>query len=511
MKQLKFMLAAATAIGIATVVQADVFNGSTDFESSPLVSVDGIFPSLPDGADETVQKEFARWEVPTDNFSTLVDSTDFGGKTSPKQYKDHTKALNVDVGEGTLVRHIENDGNNATVKDGTVYIDTMVQFTVTPDEAAPTPGEEDKLMLYAKEADGEIKLHVATARVTSDFSGSVTLTPKVIITDKILSTNGEWYRLTIKSDAKGLNNGKSVDFFEIYIDGERVSAKEVLLLNEDSQYMFPSIQGATETAGIKAVGFSGEGKVDDLVFTTEYPFEASTVDFTLTMFGGSPVSVTIGDVNYNFENNVVEIPAATTEFTVNYNSDYFASTLAWSNCSGCTANDATVTLNTGVTGASATLTLENNANATPPTVNDSTSAASVGINSGAFKDATGGELSKLLSWAIAKGVSKNVVNEIPPFEDETGNATNDVQAAYLLNCEVAEVATKKGEFKFTPNDFYKLMGSGLGATNLEIDKEDYNGEFVLEGATTLKDEISGKPDWSTAAEAPKFFRARLTK
>ena len=517
MKQLKFMLAAATAIGLATVVQADAFtgNGSTNFESEQeeaLVAADGVFPAIDDNDDSDARAEFLKWEVPDDNFSTLVDSTGFGDKSSPEQYASgsHAKALNVDVGMGTLVRHIDNGG----LKEGTVYIDTMVQFTVTS-EGAPTPGEEDKLMLFAKKVDGDkVHLHVVAGKIVFDEDVPSTVTN--VVDTRVEVEPNTWYRLTVMAYVDDIDDGggttKKSSLFKIWLDGTSVTTGiEALWFMDDDKVLFPSIKALSETAGVKAVGFSGEGKVDDLVFTTEYPFEASTVDFTLTMNGGSPVSVTIGGENYKFENNVVEIPAATTEFTVNYNSDYFASTLAWSNCSGCTANDATVTLNTGVTGASATLTLENNANATPPTVNDSTSAASVGINSGAFKDATGGELSKLLSWAIAKGVSKNVVNEIPPFEDETGNATNDVQAAYLLNCEVAEVATKKGEFKFTPNDFYKLMGSGLGATNLEIDKEDYNGEFVLEGATTLKDEISGKPDWSTAAEAPKFFRARLTK
>ena len=520
MKQLKFMLAAATAIGLATVVQADDFNGSTDFESLQLVSAaDNTFPAAPQAADENVQKEFNRWEVPDDNFSTLVDSDGFDGKTSPKQYKEgtHAKALNVDVGMGTLVRHIENDGNGATVKDGTVYIDTMVQFTVTPDEAEPTPGEDDKLMLFAKNGDDDkAYLHVVAGSLNLDEGDMCTIATNVVDTGVEVEPN-TWYRLTVMAEVRSSENGdKTVNFscFKIWLDGIPVptGTGSSSLWWEGETGLFPSIKALSETAGVKAVGFSGEGMVDDLVFTTEYPFEASTIDFTLTMNGGSPVSVTIGNMDYPFgENNVVKIPAATTKFTVKYNSDYFASTLNWSDLSGCTATDADVTLNTGVTGASATLTLVNNASATPPSVNDSTTAASVGINSGAFKDATGEELGKLLSWAIAKGVSKNVVNVIPPFEDETGNATNDVQAAYLLNCEVAEVATKKGEFKFTPNDFYKLMGSGLGATNLEIDKEDYNGEFVLEGATTLKDEISGKPDWSTAAEAPKFFRARLTK
>ena len=513
MKQLKFMLAAATAIGIATVVQAAEALASTNFE-------DEKPEAFPGSNSEWVSS------APDSNFSEIVNDTSMLGLDATKYTKmygstadTHTKSLSVDTGLGFLLRYLRKDqGEPVPVEN--VYIDTMVQFTVTPDGAEPTPTEEDKLILFAKEVNNTVKLHVISSDYTYDPLGSVTHNVVTTETSSVVHKD-MWYRLTIKSSTytTPATEFNKVNAFEIYIDGALVDAGDVLLsgyLNGQNfpgnTTLFPSIQGATNEAGVKAVGFSGEGKVDDLVFTTEYPFEASTIDFTLTMNGGSPVSVTIGNTDYPFgENNVVKIPAATTKFTVKYNSDYFASTLNWSDLSGCTATDADVTLNTGVTGASATLTLVNNASANPPSVNDSTTAASVGINSGAFKDATGGELSKLLSWAIAKGVSKNVVNEIPPFEDETGNATNDVQAAYLLNCEVAEVATKKGEFKFTPNDFYKLMGSGLGATNLEIDKEDYNGEFVLEGATTLKDEISGKPDWSTAAEAPKFFRARLTK
>ena len=62
-------------------------------------------------------------------------------------------ALQVNTGTEPLLRKIDATGNMAVPLDATkkVYIDTMVQFTVTPEGDTVTAGDNDKLMIYLKE------------------------------------------------------------------------------------------------------------------------------------------------------------------------------------------------------------------------------------------------------------------------------------------------------------------------------------------------------------------------
>ena len=523
MKQLKFMLAAATAIGLATVVQADDSDfGSTDFESSLLV-VDGIFPSLPDGAADDSQeaKDFALWEVPTDNFSTLVDSTDFGGKTSPKKYAQgtHTKALNVDVGEGTLVRRIENEGEGASLQTGTVYIDTMVQFTVTPDEAEPTPGGEDKLMLFAKNGDDDkAYLHVVAGSLGLDEGDMLTIATSVVDTGVEVEPN-TWYRLTVMAEVRNAdNNGNTVNFscFKIWLDGIPVPTGSSALWYEDlDKVLFPSIKALSETAGIEAVGFSGEGKVDDLVFTTEYPFEASTVDFTLALGEGvSAVSWTVNGETQATEGGKFTAASDVSSLNVAISSVVYDSGYAG------TQDWTTYTYNDTKSG-SVEITAKKFADVSAGGVMTPTDETVSVVDAGSFKvpeatddntevvAAAKADLAKALTWATSKG-GKSYNDAISTIKnmDFTDTTETTSEQAYLLNCAPTTEAIdeKKGAFVFSA-----FTVDANGDTEVTVDPEfasDVNGKIEIRGAISLDDDNAFK---AIKKPGDAFFRAFLVK
>ena len=335
MKQLKFMLAAATALGLATASQAADFANSTDFESYDI----GAFLGG------------AGWQVvnASDNDSEIVGETMEGVSNLPTKYRNsgHTKALQVNTGKDPILRYIKTNANGVgpfpvTLGDASkVYIDTMVQFTVTPAGDEPVPGPDDKLMLYAKEVttgEGEntvttTKLHV----IASSFSpGDNIITPDQYSTNHVdtglaISTN-VWYRLTVMSFADNENAGldvngdsRSINLFKIFVNGEALRSGTPLYncigVTSDAA-LFPSIQGAVSgNAVINSVGFAGEGKVDDLVLTSDDPFVVVT-DFTFTIKldeGVSSVTYTIGrdsvTINKDSEVRMAQDASVTIEAT----------------------------------------------------------------------------------------------------------------------------------------------------------------------------------------------------
>ena len=501
MKQLKFMLAAATAISLATAAQAD----TTQFDKSEIDSenFDSV-TTLKDTAAVMALKGFS-YEG-TENDSVVVA----GGA------KGTANALEVNTGTDPLLRKIDTDTNNAVTLDSTgakkVYIDTMVQFTVTPyGDTVSSNGVNDKLMIYLKEmTNGVGEVTGTNLMVKAAKYAKVTVpTPKDTFTETDFVINNvqvepnKWYALEVTTVVDS-----GLVLFSVSIDGTVLTTATEPAAGKGYD-KFPSLTGKTSTT-LDQVGFAGEGMVDELAFYHDVEQETS-VDFTLDVTGGSAVSVTIGSDTLPFDDSgKVSLPASTTEFTVNYTGDAFAYTLAWSNLTGCSANGATVKLTAGATAASATLalTVATGDDATPPTVPDNATAATVGITSPAFTEAKPEELQKLITWAAKKGVSKTDVNAIPPFEATTGNATNLVQEAYLLDCAptVTDVDAAKAAFRFPA-----IVPGQVPAIASDFS---HNGTLTIKGATTLgvwKDIVDGKITVDSEQKDPTFFKAFLTK
>ena len=99
MKKLKFMLAAAAAIGLSTASQAEYYPGSTNFEGEDYVA----------GASVTSAMN-SLFVVPADSESTIVgEAVSFAGDR-PLQYRNSadTKYMQVSTGTDPLLCNIRN-------------------------------------------------------------------------------------------------------------------------------------------------------------------------------------------------------------------------------------------------------------------------------------------------------------------------------------------------------------------------------------------------------------------
>ena len=286
MKTLKFMLAAATAIGLASASQAGLYEGATDFESMDLGAVDVSASSLFQYAGATA----------ADNESEIVAGTP-SGVTRPKAYRNAAtgeQVLKVSTGTDPLLRRLQTGaGEDLTTRP--VYIDTLVQFTVTPaTDNVTSNGVSDKLMIYLKEdlTEGSeaTNLMVKAALLTpADYITSLedTFTEEDVTIGNVSVVPNTWYRLVVKSYA----DANGVVLFNVWLNDTKLVGDKVLYGSTSD--VFPSLLGKSSTT-LEAVGFAGEGLVDDLAMTTIDPY-ATSYDFTLTLGANvSSVSFTIG-------------------------------------------------------------------------------------------------------------------------------------------------------------------------------------------------------------------------
>jgi len=217
MKTLKFMLAAATAIGISSAAQA-VQNkeASTGFEKL------AIGDKVPTGVyDNDANKSYFYYagETAEDNESEIVAFVDndvavarptgvslFSGADATAR----ANALQVSTGTDPLLRTFKQLSNGAPQAGetftATTYIDTLVQFTVTPSNDTVTAGTDDKLMIYLREVapvfgeDGSVttkgttNLVVKAGYLKSDF----TVEAKEFALNADVKP-GTWYRLTVEA------------------------------------------------------------------------------------------------------------------------------------------------------------------------------------------------------------------------------------------------------------------------------------------------------------------------
>ena len=230
---------------------------------------------------------------------------------------EDTKYLALDTEGGTLWRSIDtltrypklegegyvySNGTARAVADTGTYLDTLVQFTVTEDEA-PTLGEDDKLAIWLQADNGTTNLMVKAA-VVNDQGGRTETTFTVTGTTV---DPGIWYRLTVKAIAD-ITDTDEIPGFQIFLDGNLVTADKPTLTTEylaliatDSHYAdlvagkyFASLKTVTTLQG---VGFQGTGAVDEIVWTDDdlFPAASSEVAFTLSWTAGqvSAVSYTI--------------------------------------------------------------------------------------------------------------------------------------------------------------------------------------------------------------------------
>ena len=324
------ILASFAAIGAfpsaETQPNAISFEGYTS--ATALQLVNGVNEYDEDGTQELFSYFFFEGDTDASTVKT------FGGDNlaaptiqRPFLFADATpndRYLEVDTASGTLWRSFgiasgEGMGEALEIADEGTYVDTLMQFSPVPATVPFETGAEDKLALRLQiDTSGGTpvtNLIVRAAYVNND--GTET---SVVATNYTLNTAspvvpGQWYRLTVKALADVTKckvwNGDPNGFtgFEIYLDGVQLAATtptfgtgymayatdgegrwlyadldEDLIAYLQSGKVFPSLLGATTNATVQAIGFQGEGAVDDIVMADGTPF---------------PPAVAIGDVNYD--------------------------------------------------------------------------------------------------------------------------------------------------------------------------------------------------------------------
>ena len=368
MKTLKFMRAAATAIGIASVAQAGQNrNASTGFEKLPQGTkvITGIIDNKTGDSDISSYFCYAGANV-DDNESEIVAFTD--NATPVTRPSGITKfdgadatscanALQVSTGTDPLLRTFRPVANSAPQAGEEIttstYIDTLVQFTVTPSTDTVTPGDDDKLMIYLKETattttgdDGVAVVTTATNLVVKGgyLESAASASQKEYVVQNIPVEPGVWYRLTVEAIPASVVNkdmGPQLGLmvFRVKINGVdcvfggdtiNTSDQNVVVFFMQNQELFQAIgtrqvvlslkaaTSSTSKNALQAVGFAGEGLVDDLVITDVDP-AVRTVNFTLAFDENKVTAIeyTIGDVPYWQTDKLVEEVAESSVITIN--------------------------------------------------------------------------------------------------------------------------------------------------------------------------------------------------
>ncbi len=410
MKFTKFALASAAAFGLAGTASATnlVADGLDTWYDKAIAPTTGYNVNGGEGttdavwyggssADDTKVKAYSDEDSPAahsgthpggmaagDNFLKVSNSDPLWRMITPYDQVDGDWPASFPTSGAVEVAIPDFVLNPDAIYNGGLFVDTLVQFT--PSEDVPTVEDGSKLVVWM---DSNSNLCV-TANAIS-FDNALVYTKTDFVTDKTVEV-GKWYRLTVSAFndvcycGNGDGSGVTVHGFRVYLDGNAVVANtapisaaamqqsafttsycypEVIALMNQNKF-FPSLDCTSSTATLSAVGFKGEGLVDDIVVTDVDPFPASPtpvggIDFTLTW------DATVSAVWYSVDGGTTKYMPASSGATVNLPNAAAGDTLtvggtpadAWSTVAeanytlAASGNDYTVTATAAATAGAA--------------------------------------------------------------------------------------------------------------------------------------------------------------
>lgn len=361
----KLMFATALVASVAAFADAPTAINAVGFEGYALgyTPQTGETEKNEDGTDKTEAGYgyfyFDGGEGGASNSSVVTNETPSTTATKRTAYfaeETNTKFLALDTEGGTFWRglnEISHSGDPVAYGLGAAqpvaatgtYLDTLVQFTVTEDDA-PTTTADDKLAIWlgvVTNAQGEVTGTnlMVRARAWGDEGG---MPAELTATDFVIANSpveaGVWYRLTVKAVQAVIqpSTGYIIPAFQIFIDGNPVEATTPQFTSEfqslvagywmegmetlvSSNKLFPSLAtrpGVLEDVTLQGVGFQGTGAVDEIVWTEDDLFPAggpTVVDYTFTLTLDSNVTgaeVTTNGAAVVFDNGEAQILAGTT-------------------------------------------------------------------------------------------------------------------------------------------------------------------------------------------------------
>ena len=290
----KSIVAMLSITALATVANAETLHTGTDFEGTTGTN---LFWATHNDSGTQAGETFY-WYATNYVEQSSVDQS-LGVYTNYETVVDNnTRYLSLDTEGNRVCRTIDSRQNCTAAPSsrpifGTIYFDSLVQFTVNEDDE-PTMQEGDKLAVWLK---GDEENHTTNLVITAGYvhDGLVDASNYVVQTSSPVLP-GNWYRLTI--DAIPLIDGATSDMgylgFRVRIDGNYVTTTDSKGSVQDAidgwaddcggtsvdvtsglAGLFPSLiaggQGTTDCAALSCVGFEGTGAIDNLLFTDEDP------------------------------------------------------------------------------------------------------------------------------------------------------------------------------------------------------------------------------------------------
>ena len=192
-----------------------------------------------------------------------------------------------------------------------LYFDSLVKFTACDEAPTATSydvegGDKAKLIVWAleDEDDGSTMLYV-TAGADKNYALQAI-------------DCSAWHRLTIKSFANVNASGLPMPAFAIFVDGIAVSCEEAMAdfggadLTDNAKEFFKmkNLFLSRDPTGnnydkISAVGFDGQGLIDDVALTDEAPIPAAKdIEFVTIKKGEGVASFIYNDETYRADANV---------------------------------------------------------------------------------------------------------------------------------------------------------------------------------------------------------------
>ena len=501
MKKLMFALACAAS---AAVMGADTLNNKATFEAFDAGTTAAALADKTD-ANETTGTKF--WQ-----FGTTGSANDASVVANETPHADGgSKYLQLETNGDELQRKV----NAESVGNG-LYIDTLVQFTATP--KAPTIDAGAKLAIWL-EGEDTYTLKVAGAQIGLAEDGNFKCT-KATYTVAGTFAPDTWYRLTVKAVPSVIVEDLGyLPGFTITIDKtEYAVVEDVCAEGVVDALAAVEAQGTTVWAsGMKAlvtgkkfvpsasivngmneltltsVGFQGSGAIDNVTITDEDPLvDNTTVSFTIDLGDNvTAVSYTIGTadaVTINADKTFDVALGATVTVTAATAADWYTVAIPAAVKASAENNSIAVTAT--------------KVEVTDGALPEGTTAADLGIKTGAFASADTAALAPVVKWAQANNISVSAINAMA---FTSGDLTYN-EKGYLFNMDPTDTDAIDDEeegFKVTAISYNAETGKWEVEDN---GKNTWNGKVEIRGAESLTN-----PDWSKDNEAGPFFKAFLTK
>ena len=352
MKKLMIALAAAATTMLSFGAASSFEVSGTSFEGYPT-------NILQTAKDDVAGNSGDNYWYTADQDAENIISNYFGfGETDPKEIpiasrpdyfapSNNTKFLQLET-TGKLFRSAMPNGQTTEftpveIPDQGIYLDTLVKFTAADDvfgaDAIETGIDKIAIEYVEREADETAGIPALTNFVVrAGFIGS-----ELFVTNYAVelpagwienNKKDDWHRLTVRALTDVDGHG-SVGF-KIYLDenvlsyvtdnGEFAQSSGI---DDATHTIFPSAVGTDENnySDISAVAFSGNGSIDDVVFTTAMPAFIKNSEEVVVPFvadaGVTAISVSVAGVTdpISVVNDVATLPAGTTAFTVNVTVD----------------------------------------------------------------------------------------------------------------------------------------------------------------------------------------------